>query len=195
MTLIALDALDLTEAELRVAIALRDLAIARGGEMDGDQYAVYLRALADQTPALVERACAEIGIEPRGAFESVVPPVGQIRARVAELARRDRETDASRRLLPMPADARPDREPTFFCLDCLDEPSGWRLWWCPGRGVRRTFERREDDVTPMAECARGAEHAPHAYAARCACVDTNPVIARHRQRLAEARHRRERGAA
>ena len=78
-------------------------------------------------------------------------------------------------------------EPTFHCLECFDEPHGWRLHWCRGAGTSRVaVEDKGSRFMGMAtrECGRMKRHPPHSFTDPCACRDTNPVIARHRERLA-----------
>lgn len=84
-------------------------------------------------------------------------------------------------------------EPRFYCLACLDEPNGWRIFWCRGDGRLRA--QPEDKPRHLAgtdtqPCGRTKEHPPHSYSERCACRDTNPVIAEHRRRQAEYATRR-----
>lgn len=85
-------------------------------------------------------------------------------------------------------------EPTYHCRLCWDEPNGWILCWCPGTGPHRVA----DAVTPprfagteRRFCGRQPKegHGPHAFAERCSCVDTNPVIQRARLQMREAQRR------
>lgn len=62
------------------------------------------------------------------------------------------------------------------CAFCLD--TGWRPFRCDGwtgdRGTR-------DAEMPLVRCGRrGPKHGPHGYVERCACVETNPVMAKRR---------------
>jgi hypothetical protein len=50
----------------------------------------------------------------------------------------------------------------FDCLDCVD--SGWRSHQCPSE-----------------PCGRRFDHAPHEWVERCACIDWNPTIRRHKE--------------
>lgn len=63
------------------------------------------------------------------------------------------------------------------CQRCND--GGQELFRCDGgtgnRGSRDAHLR-------LAPCGRRFPHAPHSYADRCACVETNPVIAARRLR-------------
>ena len=80
-------------------------------------------------------------------------------------------------------------EPTYHCPSCLDERSGWRLFWCPGVGDGRVhdFGVPEAHVGRTRQvCGRFRAHDSHPYAERCTCVETNPVIQAHRQRSREA---------
>lgn len=176
-------------AELGIGEALTRLAVARGGLLDDTTSEVYLDCLGDLDPMAVGLACEDLALEPRREFDPVLPPVGEIRIRAEAIARREQAEAAARKLLPMP---RPDESaPRYVCPVCRDEASGWRLFWCPGRGGLRTFDRPERDAElPMSECGRSATHVPHTYADRCACVETNPVIAAHRQRQTESVRRR-----
>lgn len=77
-------------------------------------------------------------------------------------------------------------EPLYHCLSCLD--GGWRPFWCPGSGAFRNLERPDYAEGSIVDCGRVKRHLPHAYAARCECIDTNPIIAaRARRRLEQAR--------
>lgn len=73
-------------------------------------------------------------------------------------------------------------EPTYHCIDCKDEPNGWRVFWCPGVGDSHSGEL----LPGRAICARRHDHYPHSYVERCGCIDTNPVIQTHRLRMREA---------
>lgn len=73
-------------------------------------------------------------------------------------------------------------EPTFYCLECLDETSAWRPFWCLGSGAFRTFNRPEHARGAMVDCGRQKPHRPHAYVHRCECYATNAVSAAARER-------------
>jgi len=77
-------------------------------------------------------------------------------------------------------------QPTFYCADCQDEPSGWRIFEC--RGVGPFASTRDKPYFP---CARLQEHGPHSYADRCHCLNTNPVTRAARERMVAAQERRE----
>jgi hypothetical protein len=73
-------------------------------------------------------------------------------------------------------------EPLFGCAHCLD--TSWRPFRCSG-GHREHLHTRDGHL-PAYPCGRRNLHAPHGYVERCACVDTNPVIAKRRERRDEA---------
>jgi len=77
------------------------------------------------------------------------------------------------------------QEPTYECLDCKDEPNGWRMWWCPG--VELAGRAQPDDITARHSCGRTMAHAPHSYADRCPCLPTNQTIQRAKERMNAAR--------
>jgi hypothetical protein len=167
-------------SELSVGQAVTRLAVARGGLIDDTTSEVYLDLLGDLDPAAVCHACAELATEPRGAYEPVLPAVAVIRARAETMSRRAAAEAQARRVLPLP---KTDAEgPRYFCLDCRDEPSAWRVCWCPGKGALRTMDRPERSEGSIVECARAGVHAPHAYVERCQCAGVNPVVARYHER-------------
>jgi len=109
-----------------------------------------------------------------------VPDVGTVRATVAAIAHEDSQAAKLKALAPMPmAD---DEGPRFFCLNCHDEPAGWRPFWCPGTGSGRTFDRPDRADGSTVECGKHRAHTAHQYVHRCECYETNPVIAEHRRR-------------
>jgi len=177
---------DLTTSELTIASALADMAIARGGTFDDYQTPIYLRGLVDLDSQLVARACEALGLEPREDYTPVVPPVGTIRQRVGELARKDTAAEAAKKLLPLPVSE--DNEKPYFCLDCRDEPYAWRVYRCGGRGKAAGMVGGEGAVFA---CARRNDHAAHTYVERCGCYSTNPVSAEHRRRMDAAKAKRE----
>jgi hypothetical protein len=85
---------------------------------------------------------------------------------------------------------KPEDEPTFHCRECSDEPNGWIVTACPGRGKHYNPNYAANRVSRTVQCARAREHGPHTYADRCGCVATNPEIKRHRDRMNEHRHKR-----
>lgn len=168
--------------EMVVVEALSRLAIARGGVLDEITLSVYLDTLDDQSPQLVARACATLAKTPREEFGPVVPAVGTIRELVGKIAREDSEREAAKRLLPAPK--RDSDEPVFFCLNCHDEPNGWSITWCPGVGDVRELSPTDRALsTRICPCGQGQRHRAHTYAERCPCLETNPIIARHRERV------------
>lgn len=179
---------ELTETELRIASALADMAIARGGTFDDFQTPVYLRGLVDLDSHLVARACDALGREPRADYTPVVPPVGTIRQRVLDLARVDAAAESAAKLLPAPV-SEPDEKP-YFCLECRDEPYGWRVVWCRGVGSMASTGTPKDTTLTVLVCARRGSHPPHTYTERCTCYGVNPVSAAHRRRMHEAIQRR-----
>lgn len=177
------------KGELIAAEALAKLAIARGGLLDEYSADVYLDRLQRFDVKLVARACEALSDEPRREYETSLPDVGRIIERIHVCEREDAERLAESRLLPAPK--RDDNEPRFHCLACLDEPSGWRSFWCPGTGQFRSHEKPERATRlTMHPCARPKDHGQHPYVDYCECRETNPVIHQHRQRMAAAQQRK-----
>lgn len=166
-----------------VAEALSRLSIARGGSPDARVGEVYLDALDDLDADLVRRACDALARQPRAEFESALPSVGAIRVVAAKLIAQDADAQALSMLLPAPKDEA--NGPRYFCLDCRDEPSGWRIFDCRGIGEFASIETRT--WTP---CGRTKEHRPHSFAERCHCAPYNPVSKAARDRMAVARQKR-----
>ncbi len=167
----------------RMASALAALALARGGLIDEAQVVVYLRLMADADTALVERACEAIAREPRDDFDPVLPSVGAILERAKSMAASDAKVAAAARLLPMP---KSDEDgPRYFCLDCFDEPSGWRIHQCAGWQApvidARTTARLEG--LDGRHCGRRTVHHAHSFSERCHCWQYNPVVAERKKRL------------
>ena len=163
-----------------IKVALMALAVARSSEADEAILAVYLRSLDDMDPSHVRRACERLGREPRAEYQAALPDVGTVRATAAAIAREDRETEHRRMLAPLPSDA--DPRTWVSCLDCLD--TSWRSYRCDG-GTGETGDR--DSHLRRVYCGRRNWHYAHSYTVRCQCFDTNPVIARRRERYTEAR--------
>jgi hypothetical protein len=181
---------DVSADEARRAEALKFLALARQADPDQATAATYLLALRDLDAELLQQACYELANEPRPDYGSALPDVGTIRARVSSVARQRRESERQAKVLQLPASHTADDEPRFFCTSCYDEPSGWQIVWCTGEGEQRQSDPSARALsTRIAPCGRrskaGRVHAPHTYAEKCPCVETNPVIAKHRQRQAE----------
>lgn len=164
----------------RVKTSLQALAIARSTEADEAVLVVYLRALDDLDATLISRACERLAKQPRLEYQAALPEVGLIREEVAKIQREDTARDHQRRLAPH---TRREEDPStwIFCRDCED--SSYRQFRCDGF-TNDTGSR--DEHLRMVRCARRQNHQPHTYAERCHCYDTNPVIAKRRQRREEA---------
>lgn len=163
-----------SEALLR---ALGALALAKQAEFEAEAIAVYAHVLRDLEPSAVVAACEALAAEPWEDFRPVMPAAGVIRDRAEDILAERRAAATAARLLPMPA--ADEDGPRFFCVRCLDEPSGFRLWWCAGVGS----EADAPSGWRLARCGRTHPHHGHSYVDRCGCVDTNPVIAQHRARM------------
>jgi hypothetical protein len=85
---------------------------------------------------------------------------------------------------------KPEDEPTFHCRECYDEPNGWIVCLCPGRGKFINPSCTTARASRVVQCVRHQDHPPHTYAERCPCVPSNPTIKRHRDRMADARNSR-----
>jgi hypothetical protein len=159
-----------------IAESIARLALARGA--DGDEFtsSVYLETLIDLDADVMRRACSGLSKQSRGEFESAMPSVGQIRERCAEIAQTDLETQ--QRMLLGAAPKSENHEPTFYCLDCQDEPNGWRESRC--RGVAPFAASDDGKYSP---CGRTHSHLPHPFVDRCRCLPHNPVIAAARDRM------------
>lgn len=166
--------------QLSAAESLSRLAIARTAELDDVTLTVYLDALEDIDPPMLRRACLDLAKQPRKDFEAALPSVGMIRERCSELVRLDQVADAATRLLPMPQSD--ETGPRYACLDCHD--TSWRMFGCSGSGPVRGIPPNAPDISAY-PCGRIKAHSPHTYAERCACWETNPVIARDRQWMRE----------
>jgi len=154
--------------------ALGVLALARGSRVDDDrQTHVYVDALIDLDPWVVDRACRQMALTPREAYEPVLPSVGAIRAVATALVRQDAETERVRAIAPIPSDADNDPRSWVFCKNCQD--GGWRLYWCPGRAFESTRHARHDGCE-TSTCTRQCPHGAHSYADRCGCRFTNPRL-------------------
>ncbi len=84
-------------------------------------------------------------------------------------------------------------EPTYHCLDCYDEPNGWRVYWCQGDGEYRKSPQDKPAVEKHAttrDCERNKAHYPHTYTERCGCFYTNPIRAAARERRKQAAQER-----
>ena len=78
-------------------------------------------------------------------------------------------------------------EPTFECLDCLDEPNAWAPSWCPGSGERRVQADAKPERSaraPIGYCGRTFDHGPHDWVHRCHCWQTNRTVKARKERQA-----------
>jgi hypothetical protein len=179
---------DLVTFSPRLQTALSFLSAARQADPDPETAVVYMTALSDISDDAIERACHELAKRPRKDFEPALPTVGTIRETALALQQADADLAARAKLLPWPSKAQPD-EPTFFCVQCFDEPNGFRVFACPGVGDQRDATMGlAPDRHP---CGRPKSHRPHTYSERCGCVDTNPVIRAHRERARAAQRLRQ----
>jgi len=176
------------EWDAAVGNALLECAVARGGRIDGIESHVYLRQLSDLDAGVLTRALDALGREPRKEFETYLPPVPMIRQRVLALARADAEAEAAAKLLPLPSDPEADPRTWVHCMDCRDESSGWREFFCHGAGSQKNAGARPYHYrVPTYYCGKKGQHPPHPYVERCGCYATNPVIAQRREAQAVRR--------
>lgn len=165
----------------RTGWVVSQLALARGSRLDGPTASAYMDALGDLDPAMVERACFDLARVARRDYESAVPSAPAIRERCEQIARADAEVAAKLKLLPAPKSE--EDAPTYFCLSCLDESSGWRTATCLGAGAQRQATLPLRLAGPEVEpCGRTEPHGPHAFVVRCHCRGFNPVVAARRER-------------
>lgn len=160
--------------------SLVNLAIARQAEFEDGAQRVYVHLLSDLNPAVVERACHALALRPRADYTTAMPSAADVRLAVQEVLQQDALDREFALRAPMPVDD--EDGPRFFCLNCRDESSAWRPFWCPGTGKARTFNRPAHAEGSMVECGKRTDHAGHRYVARCECYETNPVIAERRKR-------------
>lgn len=165
--------------------ALVSLALARQAEFTDAAQRVYLHLLADTDEALIARACEDWAKRPRGEYAPAMPTAADLRATADLIAQQDQQALRSRALAPMPvAD---EDGPRFFCVDCRDESSGWRPFWCHGMGPLRDLHRPARAEGSITSCGRPGHHAPHGFVERCACWAVNPVIAARRAKQQAAK--------
>lgn len=176
------------DVDLAISDALIRLAVARGGSIDDVSAEVYVEGLKRFDVGFVKLACARLRDMPRREFETVLPALGTIIETVEKVAREEHDRASARKLLPMPKSA-DDTEPRFFCPTCTD--SGLEILWCPGYGPHRlaTKPDRHEGI-PAAQCDRLKPHAAHTGAVWCSCEQTNPILAKDRQRQREFVERR-----
>lgn len=120
--------------------ALEGLALALNHSLTPEQGRVYAFTLRDISPSDLQAACMHLA----GTATFWPKPV-EIREASRRIAR-DRALVAA--ALPTA-----DREPTYRCLTCLDDPAGW-------------IQMRRCPDTP---CERRQPHPPHTFTARCRC--------------------------
>ncbi len=163
----------------RIGRALVRLGIARQSPCDEGTQQVYGEALVLFPPTVVETSCRTLSLEARPEFSTAFPDLGTIIAAcTAETERLKVDT------LKLIAAQRPEHEPTYYCLDCRDEPNGWRIWFC--RGVNETRTILTQGLSVHA-CGRMQDHPAHTYAEPCACLPHNPEIARAKARMQASR--------
>lgn len=170
------------EVSADVRRALSALALAVNHGLEDEQLKVTAYALREVPASLVRRACLRLA-----ETSKFWPRPVELRECADEIARDDAQQAAAAKLLPLPASE--DNEPRFFCLDCRDEPFGWRVFKCGGKGKAAGIARGDGTVYA---CSRRKDHAAHSYVETCACAQTNPVSAAHRRRMDEARVKAER---
>ena len=77
------------------------------------------------------------------------------------------------------------REPVYFCLECLDNLDGWRLFWCVGFDVELVPPR--DGRLSVAPCGRRKRHPAHTFVERCACYGNNPEVKKRNEKIEQAK--------
>jgi len=165
-------------SDSRVSRALVALAIAKRADLDDLTLQVYLSGLADLPVSQVTRACERLSRLPRAPFEPALPTLGTVRQVAVEIGRADQAEADRAKLLPAPAGADEDPRSWVCCQDCED--TGWRSYRCSGDHATPPADETRDAELPRQFCGRGRQHDGHAWACPCACVPTNPVIARRR---------------
>lgn len=127
---------------LPVRRSLEGLALALNHGLEPEQLAVYAFALVGVPVDDLRAACLSLA-----KTERFWPKPVDIRERAARLAQEKAEAAAAAwKALP------PGAEPTYRCVQCLDDPHGWQLRRCP-----------------EARCDRHADHPPHTFVVRCPC--------------------------
>lgn len=176
-------------ATARIQTALTFLSAAKQADPDPETAAVYLTALSDLDLSALERACRQLALEPRRAFEPALPTVGKIREVAQTILEADRALDAAAKLLPAPITDEEGQR--YACLDCLD--TSWQIFDCAGKGKQASLEHIPQFIRHP--CARPKAHPRHTYAERCACFERNPVIAERRRQVESRQQRGNRGTA
>jgi hypothetical protein len=190
-----------SEAEVGTPLTFSDfrydqlarLAVLRDAPPDGEEgksrpIDEWLASLADLPDGVLEAAVAH-ALRTRVFFPRPAElradadaAVFQLRPQMAPTLDRDRE-----RALPQPFEVTipvPGREPIalyitrewkYDCTVCGD--TGWAEFWCGPHGAALAPGQRA--WLPVQLCNRRREHGAHAYAAPCACRETNPTLLRH----------------
>ena len=171
--------------------ALVRLAIARQFDLDEGTQEVYLDSLRIETDIDVDEACHALATKPRADYDTAFPSLGALLAmcREVRLARAQRRIAELASHAPKQLTSGGD-EPTYHCRDCWDEPSGWVVCLCTGRGKLINPSYTSARVTRRVSCLRTQDHPAHTYTERCPCAPSNPVIARHRDRMVQASQKR-----
>lgn len=159
--------------------ALARCAIARGGSADDVTVDVYLERLKAFSPDVVREACDHWADVPRGDRDPALPPAADLIATIREIERTREQAERARFMLPAPS--RDEDGPRYACLECFDA-----FWitarWCPGVGnLRASGKADRHAALETRVCHRTHPHPAHTFTRKCGCVDTNPVIARHRE--------------
>ena len=97
---------------------------------------------------------------------------------VVELLEGGRVVEIPNPLGGPPLKVRITRDWKHDCETCRD--TGWAARWC-GEGEDR-------HGAPKVHCGRRLEHSSHEWVERCACLDWNPTIRRHREAGAKYSH-------
>ena len=87
----------IAENSATILRSLINLSIARQAEFGEPEQRVYVNLLKNLEPTRVSRACADLAREPRGEYESAMPPVGEILARCNEEIRREMLAEEAKR--------------------------------------------------------------------------------------------------
>jgi hypothetical protein len=170
-------------SEQRIVRAVIRLGVVRQAPLDEAGQQVYVEGLADIDPYVVEAACLKLGAAVRGEFETTFPSLGLILETCRTVTRPD-PTVVTALLIEAKHRGEGD-EPTYFCLNCFDEPHNWRVFHCAGVGMKVPREPPAG-VTPY-PCARRQAHYGHTYTEKCKCANVNPNSRKARERMALSR--------
>jgi len=121
---------------MSLALTLTLLARARQAEFAEEDQIIYAHVLRDLDLGLIGAACEELAREPREAFASTMPTVGDIRARCERI-------EYARAQEPLA---------TFACPKCQDEPNGWIQWECPQTHCGRARPHAPHPFTARCPC-------------------------------------------